>query len=252
MAGRIAIITVTRNDLAGLKLTSNSILPFLNEDVVWIIVDGNSTDGSKEFISSLRDSLYWSVSEADDGIYDAMNKGALHAPSDSYLLWINSGDQLIFLPDLDVSYDAFFYSVAIKETGKIKVPAISPVFSEKSISPYSQYYHQGFLVKKCVFSKYMYDSSIGLSADMLLMLQIVKSHKFMIANNVLSIYSANGRSNREVWRLLASHFFVVSRLGLSKIKYSLLNFSFIIKCIIKILLPFSLVIFYRNIVAKIR
>ena len=88
---RVSIVTITYNNLEGLKRTAKSILNQSSSCYEWIVIDGGSTDGSKEFLSSLeRQPDYW-VSESDDGIYDAMNKG-IRVANGGYVLALNAGD----------------------------------------------------------------------------------------------------------------------------------------------------------------
>src|SRR5690606_34725184 len=61
------------------------------KNIEYIIIDGGSKDGSKEYLETHQDSLSYWVSEPDKGIYDAMNKGIEKATGD-YLLFLNSGD----------------------------------------------------------------------------------------------------------------------------------------------------------------
>jgi glycosyltransferase involved in cell wall biosynthesis len=246
MQTELTIITVTRNDLQGLKYTAQSVIPKLSSHVRWVIIDGLSSDGTMDYIESIRDHLYYFVSEKDEGIYNAMNKGALHSPVDSYLIWINSGDFLLSLPVIDGKYDAYFYGVKIKETGINKIPFISKNFGIRSISPCSQYFHQGFLVRRKTFLLFNYDENIGLSADMLLMLKVVKNFNHKVLPEIISIYSAEGQSNARPFSLLYSHLKVVNKLNLSIVKYIFINNVFIIKCIIKSLLPFSWLVSYRT------
>jgi len=63
------------------------------QEFEYIIIDGGSTDGSKEYLEEHNESLDYWVSEPDKGIYNAMNKG-IKAASGEYLLFLNSGDEL--------------------------------------------------------------------------------------------------------------------------------------------------------------
>jgi len=89
---KISIITVVRNDLAGLLSTEVSILEQSYTNYEWIIVDGNSTDGTKEYILNLKYDFLNCISENDKGIYDAMNKGIDLSKGD-YLIFLNAGDK---------------------------------------------------------------------------------------------------------------------------------------------------------------
>lgn len=91
---KLSIITVNYNNNAGLRLTYDSIQVQTFHDYEWIVVDGGSTDGGKEFIQNHQSETAWWCSEHDGGIYNAMNKGISHAEGE-YLLFLNSGDTLI-------------------------------------------------------------------------------------------------------------------------------------------------------------
>lgn len=99
-----SIITVTLNNLHGLQKTYKSIENQTLDDFEWIVIDGESTDGSIDFLrkqrSASRSARYPHsfISEKDDGIYDAMNKGIEQAKG-HYLLFLNAGDELA-TPDI--------------------------------------------------------------------------------------------------------------------------------------------------------
>jgi glycosyltransferase involved in cell wall biosynthesis len=95
---RMAIVVVTRNCLAALDATVQSVRA-LSDPRVWpILIDGASTDGTAERVMQLRGWAQHAVSEPDRGIYDAMNKGWLAAPIDSYVLFLGAGDCVLELP----------------------------------------------------------------------------------------------------------------------------------------------------------
>ena len=90
---KISIITVNYNDKDGLEKTIKSVLNQENTVFEYLVIDGNSADGSKDVIEKYKDKIDYWVSEPDSGIYNAMNKGILAATGD-YLLFLNSGDWL--------------------------------------------------------------------------------------------------------------------------------------------------------------
>lgn len=79
MRNKVTIITVNYNNLEGLKRTIPSVLSQTFHDYEYIVIDGGSTDGSKEYIESQQQGLTYWVSERDKGIYPAMNKGIAQA-----------------------------------------------------------------------------------------------------------------------------------------------------------------------------
>ncbi|MBC7605478.1 MAG: glycosyltransferase [Burkholderiales bacterium] len=88
---KIGIITINYNQKEGLRKTIESILNQTFSDFEYIVIDGNSTDGSKEIVEQHKHNITYAVSESDTGIYNAMNKGIL-ASNAEYLLFLNSGD----------------------------------------------------------------------------------------------------------------------------------------------------------------
>jgi len=90
---KISIVTVNYNDRAGLEKTINSVITQTYSQIEFIVIDGNSTDGSKDVINKFSNFFTYSISEPDNGIYNAMNKGIKVATGD-YLLFLNSGDSL--------------------------------------------------------------------------------------------------------------------------------------------------------------
>lgn len=91
---KLSIITINLNNYDGLKRTMQSVVGQSFRDFEWIVVDGGSTDGSKELLEEYSESITKWISEPDKGIYNAMNKGIRMAEGE-YLLFLNSGDSLL-------------------------------------------------------------------------------------------------------------------------------------------------------------
>lgn len=92
----LSIITVNRNNSKGLEETIESVLVQSVKDFEYIIIDGASTDDSKNVVTCRSEKLNYLksfrfISEPDAGIFNAMNKGILIAQG-KYLLFMNSGD----------------------------------------------------------------------------------------------------------------------------------------------------------------
>ncbi len=100
---KLSIITITYNNLAGLQKTAASVLAQTATDFEWVIIDGDSTDGTKAYLDTLRAdarrgtsrrlAALQIVSEPDMGIYNAMNKGIRMAQGE-YIQILNAGDCL--------------------------------------------------------------------------------------------------------------------------------------------------------------
>ncbi len=90
---KFSVITVNLNNAEGLKRTIASVASQTCHDFEYIVIDGGSTDGSLDVIKEYQQSVSYWVSEKDEGIYQAMNKGVAQAHGD-YCLFMNSGDCL--------------------------------------------------------------------------------------------------------------------------------------------------------------
>jgi len=93
---KLSVITVVYNNVRDIERTMLSVLNQTYLNIEYIIVDGRSTDGTLDIIKKYRDKIKL-ISEKDEGIYDAMNKGLATATGD-YVLFMNSGDE-IYAPD---------------------------------------------------------------------------------------------------------------------------------------------------------
>lgn len=88
----LTVVTVTLNDLPGLRATRESLGRMRGVDWEHVVVDGGSTDGTVRYLEELGEGARWS-SGRDLGPYDAMNKGAAAARG-RWVMFLNSGDTL--------------------------------------------------------------------------------------------------------------------------------------------------------------
>lgn len=112
MKNKITVIIVCYNSVSSIEAT---LLNVINYQVQRIVIDGGSTDGTLDIVKKYRSYLSYWVSEPDKGIYDAMNKGWERADTDSYILYLGSGDLLIKLPEVSkpLNYDIIAGNVQI-------------------------------------------------------------------------------------------------------------------------------------------
>ena len=168
---KLSVITINYNGREGLQRTINSVLAQTFTDYEWIVIDGGSTDGSKELIEQYAAHFSYWVSEPDGGVYQAMNKGIRHA-SGEYLQFLNGGDWL-YSPttladvfnthhDADVLYGDSNIIEPVKDAWIKREPdkLILGHFYSASIG------HQSAFVKRTCFEKIgLYDESFKIIAD---------------------------------------------------------------------------------------
>ena len=165
---KLSIITINLNNVSGLQKTMESVFAQTFTDYEYIIIDGGSTDGSKEIIENNRNKFVYWVSEKDKGIYNAMNKGILKVKGE-YILFLNSGDFFLNRESLNklFSYsfneDIVFWNMKNNTTG-------TDIFYEPkfrfSFFRHSTINHQSTIIKKILFDKYgMYNEELKIVAD---------------------------------------------------------------------------------------
>lgn len=166
LAMRYSIITINYNDKEGLKRTINSVLYQTNTDYEYIIIDGGSTDGSIDVIKKYEDHISYWISEKDNGIYNAMNKGAAQTHGD-YLIFMNSGDRF-HTPDVlstiadyqeDIICGKMLKGESIKPSGHHKT-TISLVDLMRGSLP-----HQAMFIKRELMIKHPYDENYKILSD---------------------------------------------------------------------------------------
>ncbi|MEO1148968.1 MAG: glycosyltransferase family 2 protein, partial [Cyanobacteria bacterium J06638_22] len=89
---KVTVVTVVRNAESLIEETIQSTLAQDYPNVEYVIVDGDSSDGTKQIIQTYGDRIDRYVSEPDPGIYDAMNKAARLASGD-WVIYMNAGDR---------------------------------------------------------------------------------------------------------------------------------------------------------------
>lgn len=169
----LSIITINYNNLEGLKQTALSVLEQTCQSFEWIVVDGDSTDGSKEYLQAILRNDTLIVSEPDKGIYDAQNKG-VGLSHGEYCLFLNSGDSFanieataICLHQLEKNPACDFLRFAAILTKNNKTCHIyTPPHEITGIFLYESFIaHQATLIRRDLLVRVPYDISYKIAAD---------------------------------------------------------------------------------------
>lgn len=211
MSPRLSIITINLNNAQGLKKTMESVFAQTSDDFEYIVVDGGSTDESKEIMLEFAEQqinkstnlqFTW-ISEQDRGIYHAMNKG-IRLACGEYCQFLNSGDLLassdVTLRMLDKLPDSsIVYGNMIKQltNGKIlynkEIPALSFLTFYTGTLNHSPSY-----IKRSLFAKYgMYDENLKIVSDWKFFLIAIAlyNEKVSYRNIDLTCFDMKGISN---------------------------------------------------------
>lgn len=198
----ISIITIVFNNEKTLEQTICSVLDQSYPHIEYIIVDGGSTDGSLDIIKKYNDKVKW-ISEPDNGIADAFNKG----------LGLATGD-IIGIINSDDWYEPNIFEQIIKDfevdidllCGDINLFSGSGQFlrrraSRPSMTNYGMYLmHPSVFVRKSVYQEVgNFDTSLKIAMDFDFILR-VKKHGFKVKyiNAVVASMRTNGISSNGV------------------------------------------------------
>lgn len=198
---KLSIITVNLNDCNGLLTTMNSITQQTFHDYEWIVIDGGSTDGSKQFIEEHADLISYWVSEPDSGIYNAMNKAVRHAQGE-YSLFLNSGDWLweesalenVFAenPHADVVYGDI---ALISETEPTSIRTYSDRLSFNALYRLS-ICHQSSFIRTELLREEPYDETLRIVADWKFFIRKALARKtFLHVNTTVAAFCLTGISS---------------------------------------------------------
>lgn len=196
----LSIITINYNNCDGLRKTIDSVVTQTFKDFEWIVIDGGSTDGSKELIEQYAGSMAYWVSERDRGIYNAMNKGIAQAKGD-YLLFLNSGDWLYNSTslerslahefDADVMYgDCMYYYGSTEGLRRCPSPLTFEFLYRSSLS------HCACFIRREPLSNVGYNEEYRIVSDLEFWIQLaLQNGTFSRLDEVVSVFDTTGISS---------------------------------------------------------
>lgn len=156
----LTVITVVRNGASHLEETMLSVLDY-PADIDYIVIDGASTDGTLEIIERHSQSLRHWISEDDQGLYHAMNKGWRAARNGSFILYLGAGDRLLSLPDLA----RYRYDQVVYGTVSLGPDAFFRARAGFHLKLYNSLHHQALLINKALHPEPPFDTRFKVYAD---------------------------------------------------------------------------------------
>jgi glycosyltransferase involved in cell wall biosynthesis len=210
---KISIITVVFNNCATILNAINSVYSQTYKNVEYIIIDGGSSDGTLDIINENSHKISKVLSERDNGIYDAMNKGIKLATGD--IIGILNSDDFYFdefvlfdvyqefakNPDLDILYGNIVYvnqnKPEVIERKWISENYYKKYFEDGNVPP-----HPSLFLKKNVYEQVKhFDLDFRLASDYEFMLRVFKSDLFNIKylNRMMVKMRLGGATNKN-WK----------------------------------------------------
>ena len=198
---KISIITINFNNRTGLEKTVASVVKQSIPPYEFIVIDGDSSDGSKEVLERYKTHFSYWVSEPDKGIYNAMNKGIDHASGD-WCIFLNSGDSfcnnsvLQNIMETNASADIIVGNAILLS---------EPPFCQKAPTVITMDFmyqhaicHQSTLIKTSLMKKYKYDETYRIVSDRKFFIQtlILDNVSYQSIDVDIADYDVNGFSGQ--------------------------------------------------------
>ena len=215
---KISIITVAFNSAKTIKGTIESIISQDYNNIEYLIIDGGSTDGTMDIVKSYSEHVKYYVSEPDNGIYDAMNKGIKAATGDVIGI-LNSDDfypnsfvlsnvaKLFQKYSCDAVYGDLVY-VKANDINKIKRYWQAGEYSTSKIKNGWMLPHPTFFVKKKIYTRYgLYDTDLKSAADYEMILKLLYKHNISVhyLPMILVNMRMGGESNKSFWNRIKAN-----------------------------------------------
>lgn len=218
MNQEVYVVTVSYNCCDLIEETILSVINQTYNNVKYIIIDGNSNDGTKEIIKKYESSLYKYVSEKDNGIYDAMNKALkLIDNKEAYIIFMNAGDYFchrdVISDVIRENYDDFIYG-KINIFDKYNKIEIGTEVNLENIVYRNICRHQSVFCKRYVFDKVgLFNYKLKIASDYEFFVKVFKnksiSKKYM--NYLVADMNMEGVSSKRFKESLNEKLKVIKR-----------------------------------------
>lgn len=203
---KISVITAVYNDVHHIRQTLESFFSQTWEEKELIVIDGGSTDGTADIIREYAERLAYWCSEKDEGMYDAMNKGILHATG-TWINILNSGDYYatdraleLAMTSIDTTQADIIYgdSIEVSDTHERLVASSDQV---RGLEYAPIYRHGSSLVRTSLHKQYLFRleacEQLGYALDWDMIFRVYKAgYRFKRANVTIEAYRKEGVSNR--------------------------------------------------------
>jgi len=215
---KISIITVVRNNESTIRCAIESVLSQSYQTIEYIVIDGASTDGTIEIINSYGDKITQFISEQDNGIYDAMNKG-INLSTGDVIGILNSDDfyeNEHVLKDVmdafqnkkvDAVYGDLLY-VSSKDPSVIKRIWESRSYSDGLFQKGWHPAHPTFFVNREIYNRFgVFNLDFKIAADYELMLRFIVKYKITLEYlpKTLVRMRLGGESNGSIFNIVKAN-----------------------------------------------
>lgn len=215
----LSVITIVYNNVKDIERTILSVVGQTYQNIEYIIVDGLSTDGTLDVIHKYENRISRIISEQDEGIYDAMNKGLAAAKGD-YVIFMNSGDEFFDAETVTAVFasadnaDIYYGETEMidahgRNLGQRRHKAPKR-FNWRSFKYGMSVSHQAIYIKRTLTEPY--DRQYQLSSDIDWILRIAKKAKTIVnVNRYVARYLVGGMSKKKHKQSLVERFNIMKK-----------------------------------------
>ena len=204
---KISVVTVCYNAVAEMENTILSVVNQSYSNIEYIIIDGASSDGTVEVVNKYRSKISYFISEPDQGIYDAMNKGIKAATGD-WINFMNAGDSFYsdtviesLVSIIDNSSSIIYGDTVLKYRMGMRLQKPDSLDSLLFKMPFG---HQSVFVKTSYHKENLFDVSFRSSGDFNFFHNaFVKGIPFQYVPLIIALFFAEDGISSTNWELAA-------------------------------------------------
>ena len=250
---KFSIVVVSLNTKSDFLKTLDSIINQTFKDYQIIVVDGDSSDGTKDEILKNKNKIDKFIIEKDQGIYDAMNKGIKYIDGD-WTVFLNSGDifysktLLDEINDMELNNSDIIYGNTIIKNDFFSYILSSKNFDEKSLI--MSFCHQSSFVKSILMKENLYNLDYILSSDFDLFHKLYqKKKKFVKLDKLITIVKSGGIADKNRIQVFNENQIILKRSYNRDYTFNYLKYKIyeILKIIIKSVLPKKILFLFLKI-----
>lgn len=211
----ISVVTVCRNCFEMLMKTARSVADQTFDNFEFIIVDGNSTDGTANLLADGTIRADIAISEPDSGIYDAMNKGVSLAKGE-WIVFMNAGDTFADHSTLDRVAKVLSSTKADIVYGDALLDRGGELILKRALDPANRhrmyFHHQSAYCRRRLLVDHPFRIDVGLSGDFCFFKEcMLGGAKFQHVGDPWCIYDCTGLSTNNRMSVLRSNIDIIRR-----------------------------------------
>jgi glycosyltransferase involved in cell wall biosynthesis len=198
---KITICSVVLNARNEIEKLIQSVLCQTYSNIEYILIDGQSTDGTIDVIQQYKNKISKIIIEKDDGLYNAMNK-ALHLATGDYILFLNAGDSFVssyvvegVVSSITNNQAVYYGDVILLNSQKNSATFWGGYFGKHRLC-FENISHQAVFYPKSVYKNYSYDLRYKIFGDWMYNISLkAENVRFIYLKKIISFFELGGLSS---------------------------------------------------------